>query len=192
MWSALHEVTHETLVGRPWVRPHLVSLFDDLVGSMDIDTDITGTWQEDLADPARLEARLSEGGAFAGLFSGPVQEEQVDEIQTFIVMVEGYGSYITDRAAAGLLPDIASVRAAMSTRHRNQYRHPGLGGLFEIESTAGGYGRGAAFCAEVAARWGYDAVHRIWDRGDNLPSSRELEDATGWAARVLLEDPFAG
>ena len=192
LWAALHEVAHETLVGRSWVRPHLVGLFNDLVGSMDLDAEMMGNWQEDLTDPAKLEARLAQGGDFPGLFSGPLQEDRLDAIRTFMTMVEGYGSYVVDRAATGLLPDLASVRAAMSSHHRNQTHHPGIGGLFKVESTAGAYGRGSAFCAEVETRWGYAAVHRIWEHGNNLPSSRELDDATGWAARVLLEDLDTG
>ena len=191
LWSALHEVAHDVLVGRSWVRPHVVKLFKDLAGSIDVDSEIMGNWQEDLADPARLEERLSRGGGFPSLFSGPLQEDRLEAIRTFVTMVEGYGAYLIDRAATGLLPDLASVRAAMSSRLRNQTHHPGLGGLFKVESTAGGSGRGAAFCAEVEKRWGDAAVRRIWDRVSNLPSSGELDDATGWAARVLLEDPFA-
>ena len=54
------------------------------------------------------------------------------------------------------------------------------------------YELGAGFCAEVEERWGADALPRIWDGPDNLPTKSELSDPTGWAARVLLEDPFAG
>ena len=191
LWSAVHETVHELLVGRPWVRPHLFGLFDDLIGSMEVDAGMMGTWQEDLADPARLEARLTDGGGFAGLFGGPLQEEQVGEFQVFMSMLEGYGAYLTDRATAGLLPDLGSIRAAMSSRHRTRTHHPGLGDVLEVHSAAGDYGKGATFCTEVEERWGYDAVSQIWEGGENLPSSSELDDATGWAARVLLEDPFA-
>ena len=191
LWSALHEVTHEMLVGRSWVRPHMVKLFDDLAASVDLDSEIMGNWQEDLADPARLEARLAQEGGFAGLFGAPPHGDRIEPIRSLMTMVEGYGAYLIDQVAAGLLPDLGSVRAAMSSRHRNRAHHAGFGGLFGMESSAGDYGRSAAFCAEVAQRWGDSTVHRIWERAENLPSSAELDDVTGWAARVLLEDPFA-
>ena len=187
LWAALHEVAHGALVGRSWVRPHVQELFDDLIGSMDLE--MMADWQEDLTDPAKLEARLAQGGGFGGLFGGSVEDDRREAIRTLMTMLEGYGSYLVDRAAAGLLPDIRSVRAAMSSRQKGHLT--GLGSLFEIETAAGEYGRGGAFCAEVGERWGYPAVQRVWEREENLPSSREMDDVTGWAARVLLEDPFA-
>jgi uncharacterized protein (DUF2342 family) len=48
------------------------------------------------------------------------------------------------------------------------------------------YRRGTTFCAEVARRWGDDALSGIWDGPEMLPGEDELEDVVGWAARVLL------
>ena len=191
LWAALHEVIHETLSARPWVRPHLFGLFEELAGSMEIDAEAFSVWQGNLAETAPMEALLSQGG-MGGLFGGIQRDEQVEGIRTFAEMVEGYGSYMTERTAAGLLPDLASIRAAVSSRRMDRTGYTGVAGSFEVESNAGVYGRGAAFCAEVESRWGYGAVRRIWESADSLPTERELSDATGWAARVLLEDPFAG
>ena len=190
LWSALHEVVHESLVGRSWVRPHLVDLLRDLAASIDVDSEIMGSWHEYLADPAGLEERLSSGDGFRGLFSGSLEDHHLDGIRAFVTMVEGYGAYLIDRAATGLLTDLVSVRAAMRSCYENRTPR-GFGGLFDLESAAGTYGQGATFCAEVETRWGYTAVRRVWESPLNLPSSAELNDATGWAARVLLEDPFA-
>ena len=194
LWAALHEAAHGALAGRAWVRPHLVGLFKDLAGSMELDTGAMAGWQEELADPAKLEARLSEGGGFAGLFGDPVGDDHLEEIRRFVAVLDGYGSYLVERASEELLPDLASIREAMasrmSSRHRNRGAQAMVGGLFRLEPAAGTHGPAAAFCAEVADRWGEPAVHRVWERPDNLPTDGELGDATGWAARVLLDDPF--
>lgn len=191
LWAALHEVIHEGLCARPWVRPHLFGLFENLAGAMEIDPEAVKGWQENLTDSDPLEAMLARSGA-DGLFAGPVQEEPTEEIRSFVEMVEGYGAYLVEQAAAGLLPDLDSIRAAMASRQMERTGSPGLIGSLETGSSAGLYGRGAAFCTEVASRWGVEALPRIWENADNLPAAQELNDATGWAARVLLEDPFPG
>lgn len=191
LWSALHEATHEALAGRAWVRPYLAGLFKDLAGSLELDTGAMAGWQEELADPAKLEARLSQGGGFAGLFGGPLNDDHLEDVRRFLAVLDGYGSYLVERASEGLLPDLASIREAMSSRHRDRGAQAMVGGMFRLEPAAGTHGPAAAFCAEVAERWGETAVQRVWERPDNMPSTAELSDATGWAARVLLDNPFA-
>ena len=190
LWSALHEVAHDALAGRAWFRPHLIGLFKDLAESMELDPGAMAAWHEELADPAKLEARLSQGGGFAGLFGGPLHDEHLEDIRRLLTVVDGYGAYLVERASSGLLPDLPSIRNAMSSRQQNQGDQSMVGGLFRLEPTAGTHGPAAAFCTEVADRWGETAVHRVWERPENLPVGGELTDATGWAARVLLDDPF--
>jgi uncharacterized protein (DUF2342 family) len=45
----------------------------------------------------------------------------------------------------------------------------------------------AAFCVEVEERWGTDALDRVWEQADYLPTLSELTDPVGWAARVLMD-----
>ena len=188
LWTALHEVVHSTLVGRSWVRPHLIQLFDDLTGSMEMDTGAILGWQENLADPAKLEELFSQEQGFSSLFSGPLQDWSLESIKNLMAMLEGLGTCLVERAGSDLLPDLHSIRTAMSAHIHSP--DLGLHGLFELETGAGGYGSGAAFCAEIADRWGDDAMLRIWEGPENLPVTEELQDATGWAARVLLNDQF--
>ena len=191
LWSAMHEVVHHGLVGRSWVRPHLVRQSKNVVEAAELDTESMGHWYEDLSDPAKLEEKLAQGGGFPGPLRGPLQDETLEPIRTVIATLEGYGSYLVDRAASALLPDLPSIRTSMSARHAGRSAHSALGGLFGVESVAGAGGPVADFCAEVRDRWGDGAVHRIWERPENLPGPHELRDATGWAARVILDDPFS-
>jgi len=48
------------------------------------------------------------------------------------------------------------------------------------------YRRGTTFCEQVARRWGEDALARLWDGPEGLPTPAEIDDPVGWAARVLL------
>ena len=192
LWVAFHESVHEALLSRPWVRPHLIELFGSLVTSMELDTGALGVWQEALTDPARLEEAFGQSGGMNALFGGGVDEELLEEAHAAMTMVEGYGAYLVEQASAGLLPDLAAIRAAMTDRLANRQDRSEFTGTPRSSSSAGVHGRGTEFCAEVGARWGPEAVLRIWEGPDRLPSPRELDDITGWAARVLLDDPFTG
>ncbi len=191
MWSALHEVVHRTLIEQPWVRPHLVELGKQMANSIDFDTSAMTDWYDDLAEPAKLQERLIDGTGLPGFMGGPISDENLEPLQDLIATLEGYGSFLVERASESLLPDLASIRLAMAAHNQKAPGHLSLGGLYTIESAAGLRTATTAFCAEVHTRWGEAAMRRIWRQPENLPRSTELRDSTGWAARVLLEDPFA-
>jgi len=191
LWVAFHESVHEALLGRSWVRPHLIDLFGSVVSSMEVDTGALGIWQEALTDPARLEEAFAQPGGMSALFGGGVDEARLGTAHAAMTMVEGYGAYLVEHASTGLLPDLASIRSAMAEQLASRRDRAEMAGTLRATS-AGVHGIGADFCAEVGTRWGPEAVRRIWEGPGNLPSPRELDDVTGWAARVLLDDPFTG
>ena len=192
LWAALHESVHEALLRQSWVRPHLIDLFGSLVNSMDLDTGALGVWQEALADPARLEEAFAQPGGMNALFGGGVDEMRLEEAHAAMTVVEGYGAYLVEQVSTGLLPDLATIRSAMAEQLAMRQERSEDAGTLRAGSSAGVRGRGAEFCAEVVTRWGPEAVRRVWGGPANLPSPQELDDVTGWAARVLLDDPFSG
>ncbi len=192
LWVALHEVAHHSLISRAWVSPHVTGIFADLVGSMELDPEAMAGWREIMADPAQLEAGLARGDGLANLAGRLPDDANLAAFRHFSAMVEGTGSYLVDRASPGLLSDLPTIRSAVSERLQGKSTQlQGMIGIESPESAAGMYGPAAAFCAEVEERWGGGSMHRMWERPENLPRPEEVQDATGWAARVLLEDPFA-
>jgi uncharacterized protein (DUF2342 family) len=98
-----------------------------------------------------------------------------------------------DRAAAKLLPDLATMRAARDSRRSEPAQaEQMLNRMLGLELTDDQFRIGAGFCDEVERRWGADALHRVWEAPENLPDLAELRDPVGWAARVLLEDGLEG
>lgn len=191
LWVALHEVTHQVQFGRPWVRDHFQTLIDRYVESVDLDTTAFGSGVEDFNDPERVREMLEEGGGLPSFLSGPDQTPQLEAIQAFMAIIEGYGDHMMDSVAGDLLPDLAAMRGAMDRRRGESAGHDPLAQLLGMDEKLAQYELGARFCREVESRWGTGSLHRLWEQPENLPSMDELHDATGWAARVLLDDPFA-
>ena len=46
------------------------------------------------------------------------------------------------------------------------------------------YEQGKAFCDGVVARGGIEALNRVWDSPDSMPSMPELDDPAGWLKRT--------
>ncbi len=192
LWVALHEVTHQVQFATPWVRPHFTSLIEDLIAGLEVDSSSFGASLEDLNDPARMQELLAEGGGGLPSFLAGAQGPRLEAIQAFMAVVEGYGEHMMDRAAQDLLPDLDAMRRAMQARREAGGDETDLiGRLLGLEAKRAQYAAGAAFCREVETRFGEDALRKVWDAPENIPTMVELDDATGWAARVLLEDPFA-
>jgi putative hydrolase len=122
------------------------------------------------------------------LFRGDHRSEHLAALQAFTAFVEGYGDHAVARAGAGLLPDLDRIAEAHSRRRSEPNQgEQALGQLIGLELHRHRAGDAAAFCDEVARRWGEEALATVWDGPDRLPTLGELTDPVGWAARVLLE-----
>jgi putative hydrolase len=186
LWVALHEVTHQAEFAVPWVREHLLMLMHSFVDGLEADPADFGRRIEGLQDPAALQEMLQAGG-MSGLLAGSADERSLHDIQAFMALMEGYGDYLIDRAAPGLIPQAPRMRAAIDQRRAEpsegeQILHQMMG----LDLQHGQYRLGATFCAEVDRRWGEESLARIWEGPEMLPSLPELRDPVGWAARVLL------
>ena len=191
LWVALHEVTHQAEFSIPWVRPHFFDLVDRYIGSIEVDmSGITDKLQQ-RQDPAQLEKMMEDPSGMAGLLSTEGLSSSLEEVQAFMALLEGYADHVMDQAAPKLLPDLNRMREAMdSKRSEPAQGEQVLSRMLGLELKREQYRLGGRFCAEVARRWSEDALHRVWEGPENMPTLTELEDPVGWAARVLLEDGF--
>lgn len=196
LWVVFQETTRDALLARDWVRPHFWRLVEDMQAEIDLDAGILGISPEELSDPAKLGEVLGGGGEFSGALPAPAEGPAMDAVRAFISILEGYTDFLLSRLGESVLPDLGSIQEAMRYRQTESQMEEAAAGqaamLPDLESAAGQYGEGARFCSEVAERWGEQTPLKIWDRPDNLPTYDELADATGWAARVLLDDQFTG
>jgi putative hydrolase len=189
LWVALHEVTHQAQFERAWVRPYFIGLVNDFLETMSVDTSALGERLQEFSDPARLQEMLSDPSGLTGMTVGPEQMPKLEAVQAFMAVIEGYSDYVMDHAAASLLPDLDRMRAAMTARREDAEHGEGaLNRLLGLELKREQYRVGAEFCAQVAERWGEDALNKLWDGPELLPTLAELGDPLGWAARVLLDD----
>ena len=187
LWVALHEVTHHAQFAMPWIRDHFAYLIDGFVDGLELDPEAIQRRMEAFQDPEELQRALQDPSGFTGLLAGDDQSAPLGAIQAFMAVLEGYGDRLVERAAPGLIPQAADIRGAIDrSREEPSQGEAMLGQLLGLDLDHGRYGRGGTFCAEVARRWGDEALDRIWEGPEMLPTIDELDDQVGWAARVLL------
>lgn len=187
LWLAMHEATHRAELSLPWVRRHLAGLVAAFVDGLRPDPSGLQERLEALQDPEHLQGLLEDPAALSGLVPGPESEEALGRLQAFMALLEGYAEWLVGRAAPGLIPETPRLREAIDRRRAEP--SPGeqmLQRMLGLDLQHHRYRRGTTFCDEVARRWGDDALARLWDGPEALPTSADLDDPVGWAARVLL------
>lgn len=189
LWVALHEVTHQAEFTRPWVRPAFVGLIEQYLDGLELDPTSLAERLQSFSDPDQFESALNDPAGLAGLVTTPEQRPILEAIQAFMAVIEGYADYLMDRAAPKMLPALSQMREAMNRRRAEPSQGEQIiNRMLGLELKQEQYRLGAAFCSDVARRWGEDTVDTIWTDADSLPSLAELHDPVAWAARVLLGD----
>ncbi|MEX2323974.1 MAG: zinc-dependent metalloprotease [Acidimicrobiia bacterium] len=187
MWAALREVAHQAILEVPWTHEHLEMLGDAHAASTDIDDEALQERLRLLQDPDAIQ-RILDGGDTPQIFDQPTEfGESHQRLTAFYSVIEGCGAAIVRRVGAAYLPDLDRIEVALDARRSEARGQEGLAhGFLGVSLDPGVPSRGTTFCNDVARRWGDDALDRLWEGPDMLPTDTELDDPTGWAARVLL------
>lgn len=189
MWAVVHEMVFQRLMEIEWLRGHFVSVVEAFYDTVEFDfSDLMGNLAA-LEDPSQVRDLLGEEGSQTpALLKGTSDPQRLAAVQAFTAFIEGYGDYLVRKAAGELLSDLPRIEEANALRRTEpdqaeQYLQQIVG--LELERSLAA--DAATFCSEVEQRWGAEALERIWDDPEHLPTLEELTDPVGWAARVLLD-----
>jgi coenzyme F420 biosynthesis associated uncharacterized protein len=184
-WVALHEITHGLQFGGvPWLRPHLAGMVRDLTAALDLDPSNMLGGLPGLDDLRTLLDTVREGG-LAAVVLGPERRSQLDGIQAFMAVLEGYAEHVMDAVGAELIDDLPRLRAALERRRADR---TGLLRLFEkligMDMKLRQYEQGKRFCDGVVELAGIEGLNRVWESPKQMPSLAELDDPAAWLART--------
>lgn len=186
-WICLHEATHAfELEAHPWLRPYLRERLErQLALFLDEARSLQSTGLSQLI--SRWRSAAAEGNLSG--FLSPEQRGLLRETQLVMSLLEGFSDWVMDEVGAGLLPDVAGIRARFEAR-----RHARRGGLERIIARLTGldlkleqYARGERFVSGVARIGGDRELSHLWDGPHALPSEAEFSDPGAWIRRVVPE-----
>jgi coenzyme F420 biosynthesis associated uncharacterized protein len=183
-WVALHEITHALQFGGvPWLRPYLAETVGDLLGALEVSPK-RALSMPDLSDFKGLVDKVREGDV-ATLIVGPERRATLDRMQAFMAVLEGYAEHVMDAVGAQVLPDLPKLRGALDRRRRDR---SGLLRIFEkligMDLKLRQYEQGKKFCDGVVKVGGIEALNRVWEGPEQMPTIDELDDPEGWLRRI--------
>jgi len=185
-WIVIHELTHVfQFQGVPWLREHLGGLMREYLATVEvrIESGAAGGLPS-LPNPAKLVELFREGG-LAALVQTREQRRLLERIQAAMAVIEGYSEHVMDALGQRLLPAYDGLRDAME--HRRSSRSAPervLQRLLGLDMKLRQYELGKSFCDAVAAEGGIDALNRVWDSPEALPSLAELSAPADWLERT--------
>jgi putative hydrolase len=193
LWATMHELAHHGVLGVEWMRAHIIDVTGDFFEGVEFD--MSGLMERlgGMQSPEEMESLLGGESSMASLLGRKEQPEQAGRVQALTAFIEGYADYLVGVAADGMLTDLDRIDEAYGRRKAEPNQaEQALQQLAGLDLQRYRSRDAAEFCAEVARRWGTEALNSIWDDPERMPTLAELTDPVGWAARVWLEDPLEG
>jgi putative hydrolase len=106
-------------------------------------------------------------------------------MQAAMAVVEGYSEHVMDEIAAAAIPEHEALRTAMDHRRRSRSAPARLiERLLGFEIKLRQYEQGKRFCDGVVAAGGMEALNRVWESPEALPTPAELDAPEAWLERL--------
>jgi len=192
-WVVIHELTHVfQFQGVPWLRDHMAGLVREYLSTVEVRIEHGAAGGlPSLPELPKLVDAFREGGLAALVQSGE-QKALLARLQAAMAVIEGYSEHVMDALGADLLEAYDGLRAAMERRRRSRSAPERiLERLLGLQLKLRQYERGKSFCDGVASRGGMDALNRVWDGPEALPTEGELARPDAWLRRVAGTAPAA-
>ena len=185
LFLAVREAAHARLFTHvAWLRGHLLEIVGAYARGITIDMEglEEAVRSIDPTDPAALQSALS-GGVFAPQAT-PDQLENLRRLETALALVEGWVDEVTATATLAHLPHAIALREMI--RRRRAAGGPAeqtFATLVGLELRPRRSRDAAALWAEIARAGGSTARDAVWGHPDLLPTTEDLDDPKGYAAR---------
>ncbi len=186
LWVCLHEETHRVqFTAVPWMRDHLRSEIDNIVGSVEVDP---GQVAKMLGDAVGRVGDVVRGKSDMGLldlFATPEQREVVDRITGVMSLLEGHADVVMDGVGPEVIPSVDAIRAKFDRRRKGAGSIDRLvRRLLGLDAKMAQYRNGAHFVRTVVDEVGMEGFNKVWVEAANLPSKDEIGDPASWVRRV--------
>jgi putative hydrolase len=194
MWVCLSELAHHAVLSRPHVQQRLTSLLERYAGGFRPDATaleqaLGGLDPSSLTDPDGMRKLFSDPAVLLGVIRSPEQETLLPAIEALVAAAVGYVDHVIDELAHRLLGSAGRLTEALRRRRveaaaADRFVEQLLG----LELTQATYDRGSAFVDGVLERSGEDALARLWERDETLPTPAEIDAPGLWLARIEFID----
>ena len=187
-WVALHEVTHAVqFAGVPWLQPHLAGMVRELLDGAEVRLNTKRALRMPRTGDLQRILRAVRTGDIVSLVTNPGERATLDRMQATMAVLEGHAEHVMDAVGAPLLPSLPQLRAALDARRRSQSAPARiLQRLLGLEMKLRQYELGKRFCDTIVREGGIEALNRVWDSPEMLPTLAEIDDPSRWLKRTRV------
>jgi putative hydrolase len=198
-WLATQETARHLLFRRvPWLRRYFRSLFTELVDAIEIDTGDMERRLMELQSMGIESLQENRPDTAIPIVQTERHQRALARTRAVLALFEGYASHAAgavlgvsrtspaeregkarDEAMARVVEGISRHRSSPSEGEQMLSTMLGISFDRALETS------GETFCAAVMRLKGLDALNKVWDAADNLPSAEEIRDPFAWMERVL-------
>lgn len=197
LWVCLHEQTHRVqFAAAPWLREHMVSIIQELSGSMVQDM---GHMKDRLSAVAvAVKQQLPGRSAVAAgeddhSLLGPMsavlgarERDLMSQAVATMSLLEGHANWVMDNVDSSVVSSVKTIRRRFDRRRDLQTPvQRVVRKILGLDAKAEQYVQGQRFVTEVVRIAGRESFNRVWDTPENLPTMREIRHPDQWVARVL-------
>ena len=185
-WIALHETTHAfEFEAHPWLRPYLASRLERQIALFSDDAARLGRDAvRQMGASLRGDGRRDDQHWLERLMTDD-QRAVFRETQAVMSLLEGFGDHVMDVVGRDLVPGHARISARFHGRRAN--RTPFERAMLRItgmDLKMEQYRKGEEFVAAIERLAGPEALRRLWEGPETLPTPEELERPAAWVARL--------
>jgi coenzyme F420 biosynthesis associated uncharacterized protein len=176
-WVAIHEVTHALqFTAVPWLKPHLLELIQSSIP-------MEATDPSQLAE--RVKSALEEKRSFQEMFLSPEQREIMERAQALMSVVEGHATFVMNRVGKDFISDIDSMREQIeSAKEQALPPEKVVQKVIGLARKKAQYGAGEKFFDAITDAEGMDAMKRVFQSPEMLPTPDEVKEPKLWTERV--------
>lgn len=194
LWVCLHEIAHHAVLSVPHVRSTLEELIREYASGFS--TDASGLVEKleglELSGPedlAGLQDVFGDPELMLGAIQSDAQRSMLPRLEAIVAVVVGYVDRVMDRIGSRLIGSYDMItEAARRRRVEADQSDRFVSRLFGLELGRATYERGTAFVDGVVDREGFEALTRLWERAEMLPTPAEIDAPGLWLARIELPD----
>lgn len=195
LWVCVSDVAHHMVLGTPHVRGRLEALLKDYVSSFTTDPRVVEERLRDLdlgdsefgSEPELelLQNLTSNPDELLAAIQSGEQAALMGQIGTLVSVIEGYVDWVIDTIGSKLIPEFSRITEALRRRRveataASRY----LERLFGLELSQSTFDLGSQFVNGVIQRAGSEALSRLWETEESLPTPSELTAPGLWLARL--------
>jgi putative hydrolase len=190
-WLALQETARGLIVASvSWIDRYFRSLLAEIIDSIEIDASDLERRLSELQTQGMeaLQEGLTPGDALP-IVPTERHRRALDRLHAFMALFEGYARHACSAVSPQVIGDTARIDEGMA-RH-NLSPSDGeemLASLLGLSLDRALDTTGTTFCAAVVRLHGIDALNRVWEAPDNLPSLAEIKDPFAWIERVVVTE----